>query len=284
MKLLRAIFTLQVCLLVVGATAQTTIHPGADINSTLDIARGIVPGQTSVNKFGQTHNADNGVPTDIWDLSTQPIWLAPTAARIHAIVSNNDTDGKTGAPSSVGARTIRIYGLQTWDTKETTEDITLDGTTAVNTVNSYVIIHRIKVLTSGSSGPNVGIISATAASDGTVTAQIVAGAGQTLMAIYGVPSTQVAYMNSFYAFVGRLSPAGVDADLSLLWSSDIESQPTVFITKFTSGLERDSFQDLHHFFNPPNGFSGPGVLKLQINANANNTYADGGFDLVLVDK
>jgi hypothetical protein len=250
----------------------------------LSISRGIVPGVSHVNKYGRATNADNGVATDVWDHATQSIWLAPTAARIHSIASANDNDGKTGAPASSGARTLRIWGLKTWDTAETSEDITLDGTTGVNTANSYVIIHRMAVLTSGASGPNIGLITATAATDGTITAQIAATNGQTLMAIYGVPSTQTAYLTAFYALVGRVSPSGVDVDVSLLYSFDVENQPAAFLLKFPAALERDGLPYLNHHFIPYYKFEGPGILKLQVNANANDTYTDGGFGLILVNN
>ena len=240
-------------------------------------------GVSHVNKFGRTINADNTVLTDVWDAAATPVWLTPTAPRIHAIASSDDTDGKTDAPASVGARTIRIYGLKTWDTAETTEDITLTGTDAVNTAYSYVIIHRMKVLTSGASGPNAGLITATSAVDAKVTAQIVIGAGQTLMAIYGVPSTQTAYLTGYYSSVERDSPQGADGEFQLRWTMDVENSPTIFLVKHTWSTG-DADAPYQHYYNPYNAFAGPGILKMSVTSDADDTHVDGGFDMILVDN
>lgn len=259
----------------------------SNLPAALEIPEGEITGHYAVNKFGRCTNADAADPTDIWDRANatndQAIWLAPTAARVHAIASTSDNDGKTGAPSSTGARTVQVYGLKTWDLAETSEVVTLDGTTAVNTANSYVIIHRIKVLTSGASGPNIGTITATAATDATVTAQIQPLEGQTQMAIYGIPSTQKAFMTGFYGSLERDSPTGASALLKLIWCFDVENQPTVFQVKHTVTIT--SGQPSHrHEYNPYNGFTGPGIFKLQVNSDGNDTLADGGFDLILVDN
>ena len=253
--------------------------PGA-----LEIAEGEVTGHYAVNKFGKSENVDNGVDTDIWDAAAQPVWLAPTAARIHAIVSTSDVDGKTGAPTAAGARTVQVYGLQTWGTAETSEVVTLDGTTPVNTGSAYVIIHRMKVLTSGASGPNVGTISATAAApDSTVTAYIQIGVGQTLMAIYGIPSTQKAYMTGFYSSLERDSPVGADVEGRILWSMDIENQPTIFLVKHV-WTQTVGGADMLHAWNPYKQFSGPGIIKINCDSDANDTHVAAGFDLIVVDN
>jgi len=251
----------------------------------LQVARGLVTGVTSLNKFGKAPSGVQTTLTDIWSranaAATQQIWLAPTAARVHAIVSDSTDDD--GDPAGVGARTVRVYGLKTWDLAETSEDITLNGTSAVNTAQSYVIIHRMKVLTCGATNINVGTITATAADDSTVTALILPGEGQTEMAIWGCPSIQDFYMTRLSCSMGKEVAAQ-----SIQFTVRVNENPNVQTTKFllkndvnvvstgTSGAER-------HFQNPIK-YAGPCIIKVQGLASAADLDAKAAFDGYIVTK
>jgi hypothetical protein len=239
---------------------------------------------TSVNKFGRTTNADSADPTDVHDGANATddvaIWVAPTTARTHQIKSSQAADD--GDPVGVGARTIRIYGLTSWDTAEVSEDITLNGITNVATVNQYVIIHRMKVLTSGATSINVGNITATADTDTTVTAQINAGNGQTLMAIYGVPSVKTAYITGYYTSALK-SAAALRVAVALLVNENPNAQRTNFLTKHTLGIDTTGNSYFHHKFEPYKEIKGPAIIKIQANASADNTDVSAGFDLIMAD-
>jgi len=257
-------------------------------DSSLEIAAGRLY-DGSVNKYGRATNGIQTTATDIWDradaAATQQIWIAPTAARIHAIASTNDNDGKTGAPTSTGMRTVRIWGLQTWGTAESSEDITLDGTTGVNTANSYVIIHRMKMLTHGTAGPNVGNITATAAVDGTITAQISAGEGQTLMAIYGIPSTQTAYMTCFvvnsHESANPATASECDFTMFINESPDVDALPAGFLNKANIGLRTTGTLAYERCYNPYLKITGPAIIKFQAIATAADIAGVAEFDVIL---
>lgn len=259
----------------------------------LEVAKGNVPGHYAVNKFGSSSNVDT-TPTDIWDHATQNTWLPPTAARVHEIVSTSDADSDTGGTvaQGAGARTIRIWGLQDWDTAETSEDIIMDGTAtganSVDTVNSYVIIHRMKVLTTGSVGlfSNVGIISAIATTDGTTTAQIFTGKGQTQMAILGVPSTQSFFMYGLHGSIAKDSPGVTPKAGAIVFSTvDVENNPFTYLFKHTWTLQGDGLTSSTVPFSPPkNAFDGPCIIKVAMVADTNDSLADASFDGVLVDN
>lgn len=243
--------------------------------SYLDIARGKFSALAAVNKFGRNPDIDNAADEDIWDGGGD--WVAPTAARTHDIVSTDANDTSAGT----GARTVRIYGLQTWATAESTEDVTLNGTTNVATANSYVIIHRMQVLTVGSGGTNAGNITATAQTDATVTAQLTAGEGQTLMAVYGIPSGITAYGTGWYSSINRQQTSG-SIDCALLVKTDADQSDSLFRIGHRLGLSVSGTSYVGHAFVPPAPVVGPAIIKVRgITASANNTDVSAGFDLVL---
>ena len=267
-------------------------------NFGLEVAKGNIPGHFAVNKFGRAPDGVQITATDIWDradaAATQPLWIAPTAARIHEILSTSDSDSDSGGTvaQGEGARTIQIFGLKTWATAETSEVITMDGTAtganSVDTAESYVIIHRMKVLTHGNLGPNVGTITATAQTDGTVTAQIDPDTGQTEMAIYGIPSTQKAYMTSFDVNAHNTGNPStvieVDFDMFINEHPDVDETNAAFLIKANFGAIMSGSTTFTKHFEPPLEIPGPAIIKFQAKSTLANTEAVAEFDLYLVDS
>ncbi len=269
-----------------GTDLATAANPMLIAEFPLWVARGLVTGITHINKFGAAPNGVQTSLTDIWSRAdstpTQSVWTAPTAARIHAIVSTSTSDD--GSPVGVGARTIRIYGLTTWGTAESSEVVTLDGTTPVNTASSYVIIHRMKVLTCGASGPNVGTITATAATDNTVTACILPGDGQTEMAIYGVPSTQDFYLCRWGVNIDKSSGSAATADFLLRVNESPDVQTTCFLRKDDISLQSTGTSIFDRHYAIPAKYAGPCIVKVSAIASAADLEGESGFDGYLVTK
>lgn len=252
--------------------------------SALNIARKIFPGISHINKFGRGTDFDAGVETDVWDRSNavdgQKVWTAPTAARIHDIVSSDAGDVAAGA----GARTVRIVGLKSWDAAgEVTEDLTMNGLTDVPTVNAYVIIYRIGVLTKGATSINIGAITATAQVDGTVTAQINAGVGRTQMAICGVPSKQTFYISRLYAGLNKPA-ANASADIRLRINPEPDAELTNFAVRHFFSLDRAGTSQFSLTYVTPKIIPGPALIKLTADCDVNNADVSGGFDSYVVDK
>lgn len=250
----------------------------------LELSLGNVENKVSIEKFGRSTNVDNGVGTDIWDRANatddQIKWVAPTEARIHDITSSSTQDAVSGE----GGKTLEVKGLQTWDSEETMEEVSMGGTTVVPTVNSYVIIHRMEMKLWGTSSTNVGDVTATAQADDSVTAQINAGQGQTQMAILGVPSVQDVVIESYYSSMNKSAGSPGSADVSLLVNTIPNIQLNSFVTKHTQALHTDGSTLFKHPFKRMEKFSGPAIIKIQADGDQANLDISAGFDLVLTDN
>ncbi len=255
----------------------------------LDVAAGNVLFHSAVNKFGHAPSGVQTTPTDFWDRSdavpTQPIWLPPTAARIHTIASSAAADD---FPSGTGARTVRIDGLTSWDTPESSEVVELDGAgaNAQPTANAYVIIHRMEVLTAGSGGTNAGTVTATAAApDSTVTAQIHAAEdGQTQMAIYGVPSTHTLFVVQYYVEIENAPGAAATIKSKLLVNLQPDVNLAAFVNKHTKGVQSTGTSSDTYKFRPYFKVNGPAIVKMEGTSSAANTDGSSGFDAILKTK
>ena len=153
-----------------------------------DVSLGAVPGYTYLGKFG--HNpAVGGTFEAIWDLGGS--YPFPTSAA-QLLVSSSDNNDK---PGDTGAYAVRIFGLDA-NYLEIQEDLVINGTTAVTTVNSYLRVYRAFVLTGGSSQSNEGDIDFN--HNGTDIMRIRAGEGQTLMCVYTVPAGRTLLFYSYF--------------------------------------------------------------------------------------
>jgi len=174
----------------------------------MKVAVGMIPGASYIEKFGRNKTVASGTQEPIWDGSGA--YSYPTTARIHNIASTDAADDSAGT----GARTVSIQGLD-GDYNLKTETVIMDGTSNVATKISYTRIFRMRVETSGSGGTNAGVISATAVTDATVTAQILASTGQTNMALYTIPAGYTGYLLGWYASLLRatgVTAVGADVD------------------------------------------------------------------------
>ena len=259
------------------------IEPSVTIPFAGAAALGQLPGIKAIGKWGRAPNGVQATSTDIWDRAdatpTQQVWTAPTQARVHNVKSAHANDAAAG----VGLQTVQVYGLTAWDTPEVSEIVTMNGTTNVATSNAYVIIHRMKAITWGSSGPNVGLITATAVTDATITAVILAGIGQTRMAIYGIASGQKLVLDHYYASILATGGATVSVDIALEVNSIPDTQLAGFVTKHETAVTKDGTGSHSHQFTPPFVATGPAIIKVTATASTADTDLMAGFGGIVVD-
>ena len=161
-------------------------------NEGIHIARGEVAETSHINKFGY-NTAVGGSYEIITDLGTNNL---PTSAAVVSVVSASsaDDDGSTGAEK------VEIQGLDA-NFKNQTEIVTMNGTAAVTTTNTFIRVFRMRVTEAGSGGVNAGNITASISSSDV--ARINANEGQTLMAVYTVPADKKAYLVKFQGSLSK---------------------------------------------------------------------------------
>lgn len=255
-------------------------QPSVSGDFVTEVSLGRVSDYTAVNKFGDAPDCDSGVATDIWDgadgVTSTDIWAAPTQARIHALVSTSSADDD----GSTGMRTIEIFGLKTWDDRETSETVILNGTSAVNTAESYVVIHRMIGRTFGSGEANAGLIKATAATDGTITAMIHIGNNQSRMAILAIPRDQCILFSSVHTSIAVNGTAKAQGRLMVKESADLTTSAFIAKELYEFGLTNpfDSTEEV------PLKFCGPCIVKVQVTTDSANVECRAGFHGLIVSQ
>jgi hypothetical protein len=157
----------------------------------IQLAKGLLYRYKPEFKFG--FNPVVGTSEEsIWDQGG--LYVYPAAAITMTVSSSSTNDAAAGT----GARTVAIAGLDA-NYREIGETVTLNGQTAVNTVNQYLRVFRARVTTAGSGETNAGNIhigtgTVTAGVPATTYARVSAAEAQTLMAIYTVPAGYTAYI------------------------------------------------------------------------------------------
>ena len=146
----------------------------------LQVARGQVYGHSVLNIYGyQASVGTSFVP--VWE-GNSSYTFPSSAIQMHLVSSVN-----TGADAT---SLITISGLDA-NYNQISENIKLNGTTAVTTVKSYFRVNSMSV----ASGAPTGNITLKDTSDTTLYAEIAAGNGRTLMGIYTVPAGYTFYLS-----------------------------------------------------------------------------------------
>ena len=251
----------------------------------VEASRGNISNMSTVNKFGEAPSGIQTTETDIWSRAnatpTQSVWLAPTAARIHTIQSDSASDVASG----VGATTVIVYYLPDWDTAETTETVTGDLNAGIAMNNAAVMIHRMKVTPQATStSANVGTITATAATDATITAVILPGDGQTEMAIYGVPSTKKAYLKRWSGGIDKTQGAAATADFIIRLNPNPDVQTVSFLRKQDFSVQSTGTNYFEKSFELLPCYDGPCIIKVTAIGSAADIDGQADFDLLLVDN
>jgi hypothetical protein len=184
----------------------------------LEVALGNVTNDQYGDKFGRNPEVDTTTdPEDMWNggsaYTGHPLSHTPNEVNIYS-ASANDNSG-----SGTGARTIRIFGLESPTSKEyTSEDITMhatDGTIAVTSTKTWWRVNRAYVLTAGSTGRNEGVITVEDSTDSAIVFIQMPLFGQTTIGCWTVPAGKKAILWHKKASIARLNGSAGSANVSL---------------------------------------------------------------------
>lgn len=314
------------------------------------LSKGLITGFSIVEKFGENPDIDTTTFEYIWDGGG--VYVAPTQARLHDVVSDNiadegtvlssgtatggslttlidttatfstdtvaagdvilndtnmdlgtvisvdsetqltvrmfmPTNGDQGGANAIGdsyrivtnastgASIFWISGLSASFTKQE-EFVVLNGTTDVETANTYIRQSRARVYGPGTTGA-VGTITSTAQTDATVTCQIIDGNNQTQMAIDTIPVGKTGFMIEWWGSLSRAVAATsiIHLRIGTLAGISYLIQPRAMNSTGNTGF---SHKNKSHLI--PGGTD----VWVEANSSANNVGVTAGFDIILVDN
>lgn len=153
----------------------------------VDIARGLIPGQRIVNRYGRNFDVDGA--EDIWPGGGDYSGF-PAAADVVEILSTSANDAAAGT----GARSVRFYYLDangnafdSWG-NWLYSDVTLNGVTPVSTGITALRVWSVQVITAGSGKTNAGTLTMRQVSAPAVAfCSLPAGYSRCLSSVFTVP-------------------------------------------------------------------------------------------------
>jgi hypothetical protein len=249
------------------------------VNTGADISGNQIDSLTSVNKFGRNPDIDIG-PEDIWGGGDNYTGLNATTSQTVQVFSSDVDD----AAGDTGARTIRFFGLQTSSSTEyTSEDITMNGTSIVTSVNSWYRINTAYVLTAGSTGSNEGTITIRQSSTtANVFAVILPNLNQTTIAAYTIPSGKTGYLDTFTTNIVR-SNGSLGAGLITIRLRNTPTANSVFRTINSFDIQTGSA--INQTFKYPIIIPEGNDIKFRCESVSDgNSSISVNFSLILVDN
>ena len=217
----------------------------------IDIARGLVLGTSHINKFGyQGTDATSGT---IWDANgTTADYPYPAAG----VVSTSSTSGDDTGEG------IEIQGLDA-----DYNPLVVTTTVGATTTETFSRVFRARKTTA----TNVGVISVNVG--GSLAAQILAGNGQTLMAVYTIPAGKTGYLIKFQ---GSMDKQNVDVKFKLF----AREFGGAFNLKGQWGTQGGNSVTYDY----PIPLEFPEKTDIKVNVDSGTAGHGAIFDIILVDK
>lgn len=210
----------------------------------------------------------------------EDLWLGPTIQIPHPlsageqmiVVSSNASDDVAGT----GVRTIRIEYIDGEGVCQT-EDITMDGTTPVNTVaEDIAFVNHIFATSVGSTGVAVGDIDIHEVGDAAkVYNRVGVGGNKSLSCILRIPNNKTYFITEWHCSISGGKPTAIRLR-STDWNNILyDGDDPVFLFKDSSFVGEATFQ---RKFSPPIKIPGGSTIKISAWATQANAFGSGGFN------
>lgn len=233
-----------------------------------DIAEGNVANRAAFRIFAINYDIDI-TSEDVWPAGG--VYQPPTSASALEVVSSSveDDPDKGGSVPGTGIHTVTLYYLKN-DFSEATEDINLNGTSAVTTANSD--IYRVQFLRAkavGTSGAAVGTITLRTVGGGVVYSTIEAGYTNSRNSFYTIPKDKALYITSMFGGCTSTSANGSTITLRATYDPEAGAIRSFFLPH-AEVMVGSSSGGVYQPFECPLYFPAGTDIKCSANSLANN--------------
>ena len=226
----------------------------------LNVARGKTRGASQIHKFGATPSQSINTTATVWDKGdTLYPWSAFDTAGVLVVAQVGSNDN---------GKTLRVQGLD-GDFNLVSENFTLSSSGTVTGTQTFKRVYR-GFLTDGT---NVGQINVSRG--GTQVLRILAGRGQTLMAVYTVPAGYTGYL-----YHGNCS-AQSGADATGFMYVRYNTVGTTFRVGHTFEVSGDG-GPYDYKFSFPQELAEKTDIDVRLTTRSNNGRFTAAFDILLI--
>lgn len=248
---------------VVSGTVTANVTPSSSTDYYMSVARGLVTGQYNEMKNAVSPSMSSGSHT-IWSQDSLYPWASWTTAQKLYIVSSSASD--TG-------QTLRLEGLDASYNK-ITEDVTTNGTTAVQTTQNFLRLNRGYLIAGNT---NVGTITERLVSgSGTIVGGMAVGYGRNKQGVFTVPNGYTAYILYGDVTSFKNGQGQIDGQIDMYVRT---SQSAPFLNAFAAGAGNGQYRNE---FNVPLPIPQRSDIDVRFSPSANGVVVSCNWEMILI--
>lgn len=235
------------------------------------VSKGDITGHTITSRSGERVSITT-TPSDISQLTATTIPIPPDAGSLISVVSTSTSDTLT---TGTGVRSIRIDYIDPAGDAQTT-DVSMNGTTIVNTGILMRYINSVQTITTGSTYAAVGTITIyLTGTPATIYRQISPLENSDLSCDYMVPDGHTFYITSWDA-----SCAGTGKPVAFRLRGTLNRKDGLLTPRIFHTIKGAYLETSGTYFQLTMPIKTPGlcIVKITTVASQNGPYVSGGFE------